>query len=107
MAIIGVRTRTALAAAATLALSVVVPVGVAGAAPPPAGQYGAGTGTPYANPVSKGFADTFADPSVIRGQGRLVVRLRHHRPAAGGRDAPGTSCRCRARSDLVELGVPR
>ena len=68
MAIIGVRTRTALAAAATLALSVVVPVGVAGAAPPPAGQYGAGTGTPYANPVSKGFADTFADPSVIRGK---------------------------------------
>ena len=68
MAIIGVRTRTALAAAATLTLSVVAPVGAATAAPQPAVQYGAGTGTPYANPVSKGFADTYADPSVIRGK---------------------------------------
>ncbi len=68
MAIIGVRTRTALAAAATLALSVLAPVGAATAAPQPAVQYGAGTGTPYANPASLGFADTYADPSVIRGK---------------------------------------
>ena len=48
----------------------------------------AGTATrtaSYTNPVSRGFADTFADPSLIRGQGRLLVRLRHLRPAAGGR----------------------
>src|SRR3982751_875782 len=33
------------------------------AAPAPPGQR-----TPYVNPVSRGFADTFADPSVIRGK---------------------------------------
>ena len=36
----------------------------------------------YTNPVSRGFADTFADPSLVRGQGRVLVRLRHVRPAA-------------------------
>jgi arabinan endo-1,5-alpha-L-arabinosidase len=70
MATNGFRVRTTFGAVAVLGLSLLAPVGVVAAAPPAAeadrGVHG--TGTPYVNPVSKGFADTYADPAVIRGK---------------------------------------
>src|SRR5215217_1407616 len=66
MAISGLRARMALASVAAVSLSVVAPVGASAAEE--ALPYGTGTGTSYVNPVSKGFADTYADPSVIRGK---------------------------------------
>src|SRR5688500_10876489 len=59
------RVRGAIVATATAtALSLFVPTGTASAAP----ASGQATGTGYTNPVSRGFADTFADPAVIRGK---------------------------------------
>jgi hypothetical protein len=55
-------TLTAIATAATLGM----PVAQAAGASAPGAREGAGTA--YRNPVSAGFADTFADPSVIRGK---------------------------------------
>lgn len=59
------------AAAAVLVLALTTPAAVAG----PAGERGGGGGggggggaTTYTNPVSASFADTYADPAVIRGQ---------------------------------------
>jgi arabinan endo-1,5-alpha-L-arabinosidase len=58
------RFRGTIAATATVVgLALLVPPGSADAAPAGPGQ---GTGTAYTNPVSKGFADTYADPSLIR-----------------------------------------
>ncbi|MCW2700152.1 MAG: hypothetical protein JWQ45_1687 [Blastococcus sp.] len=67
------RARLTIAAVAAVGLSLVAPVGAAVAAPPGPGEEarpagGQGTGTAYTNPVSRRFADTYADPSVIRGK---------------------------------------
>ncbi len=55
-------------ALATVASTLVL--GLVGTAPSVAHQHtpGPDTGTTYTNPVSAGFADTFADPAVIRGK---------------------------------------
>jgi hypothetical protein len=59
------RVRGAVAATATAtALSLFVPVGSVSAAP----SSDASAGAAYTNPVSRSFADTFADPAVIRGK---------------------------------------
>jgi hypothetical protein len=71
MATIRPRARLTIAAVAALALSLLAPVGAAAAAPAGSGAQaagGQGTGTRYTNPVSRRFADTYADPSVIRGK---------------------------------------
>jgi arabinan endo-1,5-alpha-L-arabinosidase len=53
---------------ATVAATVTA-VGVGLVSPPAAGAAASdGTGSTYTNPVSKAFADTYADPSVIRGK---------------------------------------
>ena len=43
-------------------------------------------GRPTSTRSPRSFADTFADPVGDPRQGRLLVRVRHHRPAARGRD---------------------
>src|SRR3954449_3616868 len=71
MATIRPRARLTIAAVAALGLSLLAPVGAAAAAPAGSGAQaagGQGTGTRYTNPVSRRFADTYADPSVIRGK---------------------------------------
>jgi beta-xylosidase len=56
------RLRGTVAATATVVgMALLVPPGAAGAA-----DSALATGTAYTNPVSKGFADTYADPSLIR-----------------------------------------
>ena len=60
-----------LALAAATAMSLTVPAASATATPPApraAAVERPAEGTPYTNPVSASFADTYADPSVIRGK---------------------------------------
>ena len=68
----GLRLRGAVAATATaLGLLLVTPPESAAAVPGDGARPsdgGPATATSYTNPVSAGFADTFADPAVIRGK---------------------------------------
>lgn len=58
----------AAALAVATALTVALAVAAAPAAARPPGPGGPATGTAYRNPVSAPFADTFADPALIRGK---------------------------------------
>jgi hypothetical protein len=63
------RVRGAVAAtAAAVGLALFVPPAPAAGAPPGEGAQAAGGAAGYTNPVSARFADTYADPSVIRGK---------------------------------------
>lgn len=58
---------TVLLAATTAVATAAVPA-VAAGSPTSSSRHGANRTTSYVNPVSRAFADTFADPSVIRGK---------------------------------------
>ena len=87
------RRTTSLAAALSLALAVLVvgPAGVTRAADAPT----------YVNPVSKTFADTFADPSVIRGKDGWWYSYGTSDPLREGEHAPHRIPIARSR-DLVQ-----
>ena len=98
----GTRIRQAMAGLALLALTALIPqaFGSTASADPQPPAAGAASGRTYVNPVSRGFADTFADPAVIRGTDGYWYAFGTTDPLRSGEGTPHTLPVARS-TDLV------